>query len=1265
MPADGPSDRDTRTSALRRPPLTALTIVFVFAICATLLGSEGWRVWNAREQVLDDNRVEAANLAQSLGQHAKDAVKLADTILVGMVERLEADDTGPDDLSRLHRLLARYVAENPVLNGLFVFDDTGAWIANSEPPPGANNADREYLIYHGSHADEGGPHLGPPLISRSSQAWVIPVSRRFNHPDGSFAGVVVAMLDVAYFQRFYATFDIGAKGAILLALRDGTVLVRRPVDPPIIGHSLATAPLFKDYLSKSPAGVAEIKSSTDAVVRLYTYQLVEDYPLLVSAALARDEILAKWRHDAVVSLIVDSAVMVVLGGLGCALAYQIGRIARAERSAAAAGAHYRLLADHSADVIAQIGDGWIAKYVSPAARQVLGYEPAELVGTAVNTLIHEDDRPLVAEHVRRVSTGSADAVRSHRIRRKDGRHIWVEAAFWLVAPQRNRSPEFVVTLRDIGQRKEAETRLLDAIEGIQDGFVLWDGERRFVLCNSRFRALFGFGAELASTGVPMRRFQEEWAKLAPLSDSEIETPGAIFAPGEEAFGQREWYLGDGRWVLASNRYTALRHLVGIFTDITERKQHELELAEVRDRLESQAADLAYLAEDLSVARDEAERANRLKSEFLAMMSHEIRTPMNGIIGMNGLVLATQLSLQQRKYAENVRLSAQSLLTILNDILDVSKLEAGKFDLEAIELDIEEIAGDAIELLAPKAYEKGLEVAAYIAPGVRRPLIGDPTRLRQVLLNLLSNAIKFTDHGAVGIEIDGTPDGDRLRLKIAVADTGIGIKDADKRKLFRKFEQADGSITRRFGGTGLGLHISKQLVDLMGGSIVVADRAGGGTVFILDLSLATAMAPPVDADSGAAVLDGRRLLVLGQNDLAVSALRRTLADRGVIVAAAQDGVAGASAVTAAATRGEAFDVVLIDDAGRGGSFAGFADTIGDTTPRVVLMTASGLPTGSGESLLSRFDGVLMKPVRQRALVQCLAHLFGAAPALADAFAPEPDASMAAVGPGGHLLLAEDHEINREVAATILESFGYTLDFAEDGREAVAAARKTRYDLILMDVQMPNLDGLEATRQIRALGGAVGAVPIVAMTASAMEGDRTQCLNAGMNDYVSKPIDAAALLQAVARWVEVSSDAAPRHRAAPSAKPAPALPENAPPRDPGRLDMLGTMMAPDRLQHLLETFLGGIGTRLERLETSGAVGDLAGLRREAHDLISICGNLGEIRVQHLAERLQAACIDGDASTAAALVSPLGDATRDAADFVRRRLAEPAVLNGGVGA
>ncbi|MBV9510992.1 MAG: response regulator, partial [Caulobacteraceae bacterium] len=591
------------------------------------------------------------------------------------------------------------------------------------------------------------------------------------------------------------------------------------------------------------------------------------------------------------------------------------------------------------------------------------------------------------------------------------------------------------------------------------------------------------------------------------------------------------------------------------------------------------------------------------------------------LAANGLhiLLRTELTAEQRTFAEAVRTSADCLLSIINDILDVSKLEAGKVEIESLDMALETVVEDVVELLSPRALEKSLEIACYLDEGARKPLRGDPTRLRQILLNLLSNALKFTDHGFVSVEVTSRPmEGEQTALRFEVHDTGIGLSPEAKSKLFQKFQQADGSITRRYGGTGLGLSICRQLIELMGGQIGVEDRVRGGSTFWFELTLA-------NSDTSASVkrakreLRGLRILVVDDIELNRGIFARQLHSEGAVVSEANGGFAALTAVQCADEAGKPFDIVLLDHM--------MPDIAGDEVaeqirgratwhqPRLVLASSIGKPISTDRAAQAGFDAYLTKPVRHQALVDCLSGLIADPPPASEvpviaSLAPPGEPAAGQV----RILLAEDNQINTLLARTLLEKEGYDVDCVSDGVEAVEAVRSQAYDLILMDVQMPRMDGLAATRAIRALPGAAGGTSIVAMTANAMAGDMEACVEAGMNGYVSKPIDPETFLRTLKRTLSGGCEAA--------AQMAGEAADDMPDLDESHLEGLARLLPAARFEDMLNVYRQETRHCLERIEILAVDRDLAAIGAEAHDLKSTSGTFGARRLQRLGEHLEAA-------------------------------------------
>ncbi len=628
---------------------------------------------------------------------------------------------------------------------------------------------------------------------------------------------------------------------------------------------------------------------------------------------------------------------------------------------------------------------------------------------------------------------------------------------------------------------------------------------------------------------------------------------------------------------------------------------------------------------LAKAKAEAEQANRFKSYFLANMSHEIRTPMNAIMGFSYLALQTELSTRQYHYVDKIHASAQALLGVINDILDFSRIEAGKLEIENVPFSLDEVYENLANITMIRAEEKGLEVRFHHASGVPDNLIGDPLRLGQVLANLVGNAIKFTERGGVAVEVEKAREEDeRVWLRFSVSDTGIGIEPEQLPRLFGAFTQLDDSTTRRHGGSGLGLSICHHLVRLMGGEIEAHSRPGEGSTFTFCLPLGLSKTD-VYQHSPDPDLRDLRALVVDDNPSAREILSERLTSFTFNTSTACDATDAMQQLEAAELEGEPFRLVLMDwrMPGVNGVEAGRAIKHSSGLlhiPAVILVTGYGREEVMHQAEAAGLDGFLIKPVSPSTLFDTVIRVLGDVGEGDKMHHPVQGSYLS-----GRVLLVEDNTVNQQVAREILEGMGVTVEIAGNGREALDAVHRHDYDLVLMDIQMPEMDGYEATRRIRA-ESRFHQLPIVAMTAHAMSGERERCLAAGMNEHVPKPIDPARLFSTLSRWLK-PSDKVPER---PVEDNDVALPKSLPGIDlRWGLERIGGNR---RLFHkLLLEFVAHHGNALEVLSKLLKEGDYSSAQRELHTLKGVAGNIGALTLQREAARLEQALMAGEVTGA----------------------------------
>ncbi len=796
-----------------------------------------------------------------------------------------------------------------------------------------------------------------------------------------------------------------------------------------------------------------------------------------------------------------------------------------------------------------------------ATSELFGYGPDDLIGSSIEQLVPDRFRTHHPEHrakffsnphPRKMGAGR-DLFGLH----KNGTEVPIEIG---LNPFKTEEGTFVLaSVVDITARKLEEERFRLVVETTPNGMIMVDTSGRIVLVNQLTESLFGYSrAELLGQPieilVPLPFRKEHPHQRAKYLTNQIQN--RVMGKGRELCGLHK----NGREIPIEVGLNSIKTQEGLFilasvVDITEQKAAEAQLKKNADALEQKNKELV-------ITRDQALAAARSKSEFLATMSHEIRTPLNGVIGMTDLLLGSNLDADQHEIVETVKHSGEFLLTIINDILDFSKIDAGKLDLEVITFDIRKVVDEVLDILAERAGQKGLELIGLVYAATPQHVLGDPGRVRQILFNLIGNAIKFTQEGEIVVDVSvSQTTTDITTLRFAVTDTGIGIAPEAQQTLFESFTQADSSTTRKFGGTGLGLAICKRLVNMMQGDMGVTSEEGQGSTFWVTIpfthgATSSMMAPPPTT------LQDRRVCIVESHDTIRFLLQHYVESWGMICEVAQNGNDGFALLEKRTKEGNPFDIALLDhtlsEAREEDGFS-LAQRVRQD-PEIshiplILISALGK---RGEGKLAQeagFNGYLTKPIRHHQLQECLKMvLSGHSPSSTSRECSSPSLTTrhtveeAQARTQCQILLAEDNVVNQKVAVRILQKLGYRVDVVNNGQEAIVAIGRTAYDLVLMDCQMPELDGLEATQKIRELeeeksekeevenNGLIEAnppsdisllpshsrIPIIALTANALPEDREACLQSGMDDFLSKPVRLEELSTMMTRWLPHLAD-----------------------------------------------------------------------------------------------------------------------------------------------
>jgi PAS domain S-box-containing protein len=887
----------------------------------------------------------------------------------------------------------------------------------------------------------------------------------------------------------------------------------------------------------------------------------------------------------------------------------------AEQALSDSEARYRLLAQYSSDLIMRHApdEGLTVLYASPASSTLLGVDHHSLLGSSAATLVHPVDAAQGAAGLFALAEGTPRTTVTHRLRHADGHWVWVESVGTAIRSPEGELTEIHTATRDITERmrdQEQMRRQAIVFESISDSVLITDAHGVVLDCNSAAVQMTGYPKEALLGQVPGAQDDPAGAQArAAEVFAYVDRHGSRRAdvPFTHADGSRR--VIEATTVAVRNPDGTMVGMIDVSRDVTAEREF--------------AAEREQAAQAMAEARDAALMATEAKSAFLATMSHEIRTPLNAVIGLTGLLLHTALDPQQRDFVETVRTSGDALLGIINDILDFSKIEAGELELEQAPFPLRDCVESALDLLAAESAAKGLELVCHVEPDCPEHVLGDVTRLRQVLVNLVSNAVKFTERGDVLVTVESAGGPGDTALRFTVTDTGIGIPADRMDRLFKSFSQVDASTTRTHGGTGLGLAISQALVGAMGGTLQVTSEVGRGSVFTFTVALGRAVGVPAAGTPVAADLPGRSALVVDDNATNRRILRLQLESWGM---ACTD--VGTPAEGLALIRdGRQFDLAILDMTMPdmdGDRLAADLRTLpgGRDLPLVLLTSAGRAPAGD------HFDAILPKPTKTAALRDAVARVLvrdgrSATPTVTPAATPTPATTAGLPGAADTLriLVAEDNAVNQEVGRLMLHRLGHHVDIVDNGRQALDAVLRRPYDVVLMDIQMPEMDGLEATRRIRTEVAAEQQPHIVAVTASALIADRDACAAAGMDDYLSKPVRMEELARVLVRLGRRAGTAPVTFAGTAPVTAVPKAPDDTaahPALDTaaldGLLDQLGDA-GPATRRAVVDSYLGQGTAWMAELSAAADTGDRGTVARIAHTMRSSSLIVGAVHLASL--------------------------------------------------